>query len=279
MKVEIFYFSGTGNSLAVARDLSESLGGRLCPIAARMSGGMPGLDAELIGLVFPVYYAGLPPIVRRFAENLEMSSDTYLFAVVTYGGGIGNTVRELRAALPAGPRALSAAFGAHMPQNAFYKPWENRQKIFSAWKRKKEKIATAVQSRRRGMLLGDAAARTLLHPVGKAFEPRTRRFLSRISGTSRDEHIDDLIHGADHEFRATENCNGCGICSQICPVENIKLVEYRPVWQHRCENCIACYTWCPQQAIVTSIIQEGYRYHHPDVTLSDMLSARHAAEE
>ena len=31
-KTEIYYFSGTGNSLVVARSLSEKLGGKLTPI-------------------------------------------------------------------------------------------------------------------------------------------------------------------------------------------------------------------------------------------------------
>jgi MinD superfamily P-loop ATPase len=76
----------------------------------------------------------------------------------------------------------------------------------------------------------------------------------------------------DQAFQADENCNGCGVCARVCPVSNIRMVDDRPVWQHRCEQCFACLQWCSQEAIqFGSKTSGGKRYHHPDVKLADML--------
>ena len=136
MNTDIYYFSGTGNSLVVARDLARELGGRLLPIGAGTDHDPPASEAERVGIVFPVYYAGLPPVVRRFAEQLQVPAESYLFGVCTYGGGVGYALRDLRCSLSTRSLELSAAFGVHRPQNAFYKPGENREKINRARKHK-----------------------------------------------------------------------------------------------------------------------------------------------
>jgi len=39
---------------------------------------------------------------------------------------------------------------------------------------------------------------------------------------------------------------------------------------HGCENCLACYNWCPTNAIHGGIAKSGYRYRHPDVRTRDI---------
>jgi MinD superfamily P-loop ATPase len=41
------------------------------------------------------------------------------------------------------------------------------------------------------------------------------------------------------------------------------LVDGKPEWWHQCENCLACYNFCPEGAIESQIAQHGYRYIHP----------------
>jgi ferredoxin len=68
-----------------------------------------------------------------------------------------------------------------------------------------------------------------------------------------------------------DKCIGCGLCTRVCPVHNIELVEKKPAWSHHCEMCFACDEWCPQRAIHHWGKFKGRNYHHPDVTTRDMM--------
>ena len=77
----------------------------------------------------------------------------------------------------------------------------------------------------------------------------------------------------DKSFWADEKCTGCGICEKICPAQNISLMDGKPQWQHRCEQCFACLQWCPEEAIQYGKgTAKKKRYHHPEITLKDMLA-------
>ncbi len=77
----IFCFSGTGNSLAVARDIAEILGDtKIVLIADAIKEEQVELPYERVGLVFPAYYMGnLPPIIERFVAKLDLSKQQYVF--------------------------------------------------------------------------------------------------------------------------------------------------------------------------------------------------------
>ena len=79
----------------------------------------------------------------------------------------------------------------------------------------------------------------------------------------------------DKGFRVDETCNGCGVCKTVCPCGNIAWEAERPVWQHRCEQCLACIQWCPREAIQYGRKTPGYaRYHHPEIRLRDLTRER-----
>ena len=50
-------------------------------------------------------------------------------------------------------------------------------------------------------------------------------------------------------FYATDACIGCKRCEESCPVENVTVVDGRPVWGMDCTSCLACYHVCPQHAV------------------------------
>lgn len=286
MAAEVYYFSGTGNSLAVARDIAARLDGKLISIASVVDRDRILTDADVIGIVFPVYYVGLrhvPLIVERFTAKLDDIGGKYVFAVCTYGGGSGNTLRILDEILRGNGGKLAAGFGVQMPQNAFDKPFENKQKLFDAWKAKKlGEISEYIDARKSGRIDADTmlikAVTVLLLPLMgiSFFRPIFVKSMYKAAGCegNMDIPFSDIIPRMDNSYRADENCTGCGTCAKVCPARNIVIAGGKPAWQHRCENCLACVNWCPKKSI------HGYgelpnmkRYHHPEVKLSDMMSS------
>jgi flavodoxin len=115
---EIYYFSGTGNSFVVARDIAKKTGGKLISIATVMDTAVIRPNSDVIGIVFPVYFAwfgGIPLILERFAKKLEGIAGKYIFAVCTYGNGTGPALTELSKIIEMRGGEVNAGFAIQMP--------------------------------------------------------------------------------------------------------------------------------------------------------------------
>src|SRR5471030_2046866 len=107
----ILYFLGTGNSLQVAKDISSNLGNlELCAIASLKDKDEVKIKSKTVGIIFPVYYARLPLIVEKIVSKLKINEDTYVFAVVTYGGAPAEVLGKLDKALQKGGSTLNSGF-------------------------------------------------------------------------------------------------------------------------------------------------------------------------
>ena len=53
-KVEVYYFSGTGNSLTVARDIAKELNAKIINILSIINQENINSDANVLGFVFPI---------------------------------------------------------------------------------------------------------------------------------------------------------------------------------------------------------------------------------
>ena len=110
MKTTIFWFTGTGNSLKVARDLHEELEEcELVPIAKVWCEEEPTATTEKVGFVFPLYYYGLPKIVYDFINEINLDTAKYIFAIITRAGSEnGNTLIQLEKILRKKSKMLRA---------------------------------------------------------------------------------------------------------------------------------------------------------------------------
>ena len=272
MKHVIYYFSGTGNTLFVARDIAKELGAPLIPIASLINDPVVDVDSEVTGIVYPVYYGELPVIVREFAGKMANLEGKYIFAVCTFGGSAGDSLRSLRKIIRSRGGELPATYGVHMPQNAFYKFWEKHEPLYRNWRKKKlNTVISNIKARKRGDFFTNVIFDIIFKGIQAYMRPKYKQSFIKLSGASPDLSVEELIRLNDTSFSVTDECTGCGICAKVCPVNNIIMVENRPTWQHRCENCIACYNFCPEKAIRNGITSEGYYYRHPDIKVRDMM--------
>jgi len=124
MNIVIYYFSGTGNCLAVAKRVSAIIKGRIVPIPEVVNKESIEIDASSIGIVFPTYLPpvlGIPLIVERFVRKLGENKPKYLFAICTCGGyeivnALPTLVNLSRIVKTVGGK-LSARYSVRLPMN------------------------------------------------------------------------------------------------------------------------------------------------------------------
>jgi len=259
MPVTIYYFTGTGNSLAIARQLAVALGETtLVPIPRALADGEPVRAPEgAVGFSFPVYCAGLPKMVARFAATVDLAGADYLFCACTMGGtGATGAFAELDRILTRQGRKLDAGFGFVMPSNFIDEhdvaDAEEQQVIFARAADKVKEAAAAICQHRKTRDTEHGFRLLLLRMLHPFFIRQTSTW--------------------DKKFRVDETCIGCTACEKICPAANIVMQDQRPVWLHQCEMCYACVNFCPKKSIQTGdkSRQRG-RYRHPEITVRDML--------
>jgi ferredoxin len=254
----IYYFTGTGNSLAAARTIAESLGDMsLVPISSTAGKGAQGLGVT--GLVFPLQFCGLPEVVRRFAGRLDLDLSEYTFAVVTRRGGPSRALCQLRDIFGAGGWVLDAGFLLNMPGN--YTP------LFDVPSREKQ---AAILEAASGRLSGICAAIR-----SRATHTDRESMLERMIGHEIYHMWIESIGSRDGRFHLTDGCTSCGVCAGVCPVGNITIEGGRPVWHGRCQQCFACFHFCSEKVIQfgPKTVKRG-RYHHPDTRPDDIARQR-----
>lgn len=258
MTTTLFYFSGTGNSLKVARDLAAELGDTNIVSIPKAIKETLDLSAKHIGIIFPVYMFGLPLIVKEFIKKLHPAKGRYIFSIATYGGKAANTLGIGSQLFKNQGLELSAGFLVKMPGN--YTPLygaiaQDKQNIlFEKEKLKIKEIAAIIKT-------------TQVHKVEKdlLFFRWLFSAIYKLAGPK--------IPLMDKDFWADQNCNSCGICVKVCPINNIELQDGRPKWLHHCQQCMACLQWCPKEAIQYGKSTVGRkRFHHPDIKLQDLYA-------
>lgn len=257
MSTTIYYYTGTGNSLWVARQVAEKLGETQLISIPSMKDVTPEMNSVSIGLIFPVYIWGVPAPVLRFLDKLQAVKADYIFAVAVCGGQVANTLVQLQKVMQGKGLTLNSGFDITMPSN--YIPWggpgseESQRGKFEIAAAKIARIAPKIQQKE-----------TLPVEKGKLWQ---RILFTQIYNMSF-AHTKTF----DKKFWVDEKCNGCKICVKVCPAGNIRLEDEKPVWQHNCDQCFACLQWCPQEAIQNGKKTPNYeRYHHPEVKLKDVL--------
>jgi len=256
MNTTIYYFSGTGNSIHIAKKIAAGFEKcELVPISRALKAGN-AVKGERVGIVFPVYMYRPPKAVVKFIKKIE--SAQYFFAVANNGGNVGKALSQVKKILRRKGLELNAGFGVLMPGNyaPLYDPppQDIQDEIFDEAQNKIKLIIETASNNARYMDKEASFGSVYFWPgifywFGYVFIP-----------------LHDLFFSVD------STCDKCGLCARVCPANNISLVEGKPKWNHRCEECLACLQWCPQEAIQFKKSTKGRkRYHHPDVSLKDLL--------
>lgn len=250
----IFYFSGTGNSLYVAQKLFENDGTELVDITKAIHEKNFEYDVkegEKIGFIFPVYFYGLPTVVAEFVDQLTFKSELkpFTYSVITCAGSIGNADKMLENSLRKKNLRLNSSFSVKMPNNYNIMsdlPGKEKQNLVLQNAEKEiDKITELLKAGKEGNFAK--------HGYIFMFTP----IVYPLYG----------IYRKTKKFYATDACNSCGSCAEMCPSEVIQIENGKPAWiAEKCSHCSACINRCPNRAIQygNSTNKRG-RYVNPNV--------------
>lgn len=263
----ILYFSATGNSLAIARQLAERLNERLMLLIEAVKQDLTG--EKRIGLVFPTYDFNLPPAMPEMVARLKISPQSYVFTVITCGSMAGNCVWVLRRLLRKKGIELAYSHKVSMPDNSALAFGRNPNKQLGKYERVPARMEQIIRE---------------LQAESHTLHYSWFGLLSWLLGRPAMER--GMIHYLGPKVNA-DKCNGCGTCVCVCPMENIQLVEsikakdrssdsksaQVAVTGDHCTVCLACVHACAQQAISTNgkeTLKER-QYRHQQIKLKDLL--------
>ena len=252
----IYYFSGTGNSYKIAKNISERLGDtKIIKISSESMHLALENNYKKVGIVFPVYFFSLPKMVREFVENLKIEPDSYIYAVGTCGGFIGVTFVHLQEIFDKMGYTNLSTFKILMPDNyqVLYSPSpvERQLDVISKSNIILDKIVPIIRDNKSHSKKHPNIALKIVGNIAyRTFKPKDK----------------------DHNFWTDDNCNGCSICEKVCPANDIVMEDNRPKWLNNCEQCLSCMQWCPEKAIQykKSTIKRD-RYTHPEVKVGEII--------
>ena len=261
----VLYFTGTGNCLYVARQLAGKEG-EILSIPQLMRKKQFEIEADEIGLVYPIYGHMPPYMVREFIKKAQLKAE-YKFAVLTYGMRKCNAVEIWDGISRKAGNVFDYIGTIVMVDNWLPNFDMNEQmKIDKHIPENLAKITSDLSNRRRWH-----------EPVTQEEREQHEGFMN-LSGL--DPEVGFLMK-ADRSFRVTDDCIHCGICTYVCPRGNYQLTGQGVKMQGDCEFCFACIQNCPQRAIQFKKNEDGTwpdgseknpnaRYRNENVSLMEL---------
>jgi ferredoxin len=265
----IFYFSGTGNSLWVAKELAKFYNDKLISISEELMRSDNDFSYsvssdEKIFFVSPIHSWGIDVLTFRFLKKINFVNyqKQPVFMVFTCGGNCGYAVKIVKRILRKKNIALTNSYSVQMPNNYIL------MKGFGTDPKEIETQKLANAPNRVKLIIDDISNSNNknLYTQGNLSYLKTYLIypLFRKQGIKR------------NLFYAKNTCISCGLCVDICPTKTIFWEDKIPKWnKNTCVQCTACINRCPERAIEYGKISETEgRYHHPDLSEKSDLTTK-----
>lgn len=247
----VLFFSATGNTEFIARELALRLGDDCLNLLDRVKRGdhTPIHSQKPFVICAPVYVCEMPRFLAAWLKQQTFTGSRDVYFIFTSGGYCGiSGILAKQMVRKKGMRYLGHA-EFRMPRNYVasdaYPMLEYdqvKERILSSYE-KIGPVAAAIRAgeklKARHVFLFETIITVPFNPVWSKLKYQTK------------------------DFYATDSCVGCGKCERVCPLNNISLKDRKPVWGQECTHCMACIANCPTEAIEYGTItqsKEKYRF-------------------
>ena len=255
----VFYFTGTGNSLYIAKQIEE----KPVSIPQIMKGSHLDFTADQIGIVAPVYGHEVPPMVKDFLKKSSFRTG-YFYMILTYGNRHGGGAELAHKLCEEGGISVSYINVVLMADN-----W------LPSFDMDEQKALDKHVDEQMQVILADLKARKHgISPVTEADRQAHQQFLAGISHMPADAW--------QHLIQVTDGCIGCGICEKVCPSASIHVINRKAVHTPgNCQTCLACAHACPQKAIGLTVPEKNpqARYRNEHISLQEIINSNHQEEK
>lgn len=256
----VFYFTATGNSLYVAKQLDD----KYISIPQAMNGDLNFTD-DKIGIVCPIYGHEMPMMVKEFVKKATFNTN-YLYLVETYGHRHGGAIELAEKVFEEGKKHTAYSTTVSLADNFLPGFDMNEEREFDKQRDIENNIKEIKQ---------DIEVKKKWHQtVTDADRAIHQEYLQRIKNNPNN-------YGENLYF-ITNDCIGCGICTRVCPVGCIELKNQHAVYhltnknsEFVCNTCMACIHHCPKKAIKLNIPEKNpnARYRNEHIRLTEIVKA------
>lgn len=247
----VLFFSATGNTEFIARQLALKLGDDCLNLLDRVKRGdhSPLHSDKPFIICAPVYVCEMPRFLAKYLKQQTFTGSREVYFIFTSGGYAGISGQLAKAMVRKKKMKYLGHAEFKMPRNYVANdhysmlPAEQVQERILNSCRHLEEVVADIQAgqklKARHIWLFETIITLPFNPVWSRLKYKT------------------------DDFYTTDACVGCGKCERLCPLNNISLKERKPVWGQECTHCMACIANCPTEAIEYGTIsqtKEKYRF-------------------